>query len=63
MAHRASRQHVHVVVLAQVEIPQGVPYKRARHLDLLDAAAVIEAQLLQEIGAHQFKTEALPHHF
>jgi hypothetical protein len=55
---RTGRQHGDAAVAAEVEIPQGPAHESAGHGDFLDAVAVVEAQPLQEIGSHQFATEA-----
>ena len=63
LTRRARRQHIDVVVLAQVEIPQGMAHKGLGNLDLFDAAAVIQPQLLQQVRPHQLHPQALTHHF
>ena len=62
LALGTNRQHTHLVVLAQVEFAQGLTHKSPRHLDLLNAVAIIKAQLLEQVGPHQLHAQPLALH-
>ena len=49
-------------MLAQVDFAQGLAHKSPRHLDLLNAVAVIKAQLLEQVGPHQLHAQPLSLH-
>ena len=61
-ALRSCRQHVDPEVFAQIQIPERAPHKRFWNLDLLDAVLFIQGQPLHQVGAHQFKAQALALH-